>query len=452
MRKNYKNKFDKMSRAPVKGLISSLAVPTIITMLVSAVYNMADSYYVGKIDTVSVASIGIVFSAMTLLQAIGFFLGNGSGILISTYLGEKKKETAQRYANTAFFTAMIFGIAMAICGIFFSKKLALLLGATETTLEAAGSYLKYILIGSPFILGSFVLNNQLRYQGSAVYSMAGILSGSLLNIAIDPIFIFTLKMGVKGAAVATVISQLVGFIVLIAGTFKGENIRISISKFTPNAEVLLNISKNGLPSLARQGIQTAATICLNFTCAKYGDAVVAGMSVFNRVMFLGMAVVIGFGQGYQPVCSFNNGSGNHKRVYDGYKFTVIITTVIISVYSVLAFIFAPELIALFRDDKEVIEIGVKALRAQCIAMPVIGYCTSSNMLMQSLKISGKATVMALGRQGIFYIPLMLILPSVIGVTGIALVQPLADALSFALTIFLVTPTVKQLRKNIADIK
>lgn len=445
--KKYKDKFDKMANEPVKKLISSLAVPTIITMLVSAVYNMADSFFVGKIDTTSVASIGIVFSVMTLLQAIGFFLGNGSGILISTYLGEKKKERAEIYANVAFFTAFIAGIILALLGIFFSRKLALLLGATQSTLKSASGYLKYILLGSPFILCSFVLNNQLRYQGSAIYSMAGILSGSLLNIAIDPLFIFTFKLGVQGAAIATIISQFIGFIILLIGTRKGENIRISIRKFKPQGKIFLDISKNGLPSLARQGIQTVATICLNFACAKYGDAVVAGMSVFNRVMFLGLAVVIGFGQGYQPVCSFNNGAKNYKRVYDGYKFTVIITTFIITLFSVIAFIFAPQLIAIFRDDSEVIEIGTKALRIQCIAMPVIGYCTSSNMLMQSLKISGKATVLALARQGIFYVPFMFIMPMLIGEAGITYVQPIADILSFIITLILVIPIVKKLRKK-----
>ncbi|MCH5320470.1 MAG: MATE family efflux transporter [Eubacterium sp.] len=442
----YKDKFDKMANAPVKELISSLAVPTIITMLVTAIYNMADSFFVGRIDTTSVASIGIVFSVMTLLQAIGFFLGNGSGILLSTYLGEGNKEKAQIYANVAFFTAFIAGIIMAFAGLFFSDKLALLLGATESTKASASGYLKYILLGSPFILCSFVLNNQLRYQGSAIYSMAGILSGSLLNIAIDPLFIFTFKLGVQGAAIATIISQFVGFIILLSGTYRGENIRITLKKFRPSGKIFLDISKNGLPSLARQGVQTVATICLNFACSNYGDAVVAGMSVFNRVMFLGFAVVIGFGQGYQPVCSFNNGAKNYKRVYDGYKFTAVITTCIITILSVIGFIFAPQLIAIFRDDNEVIEIGAMALRAECLVMPLIGYNTSSNMLLQSLKVSGKATVLALARQGIFYVPLMLLLPNFLGSAGITYVQPIADLLSFVLTIFLVTNKVKELKK------
>ena len=445
--KQYKDKYDKMANEPVKKLISSLAVPTIITMLVSAVYNMADSYFVGKIDTTSVAAIGVVFSVMTLLQAIGFFLGNGSGILISTYLGEKKKETAQIYANVAFFTAFIIGIIVAVAGIFFSRNIAYMLGATETTIDAAGGYLKYILIGAPFILCSFVMNNQLRYQGSALYSMFGILSGSLLNILIDPLFIFTFKLGVEGAAIATIISQFIGFIVLLIGTRRGENIRITIKQFKPKGEIFLNISKNGLPSLARQGIQTAATVSLNFACAKYGDAVVAGMSVFNRVMFLGMAVVIGLGQGFQPVCSFNNGAKNYKRVYDGYKFTAIVSTCAITVLSVAAFLFAPQLIALFRDDPQVIEIGAKALRIQCVVMPLLGYCTTSNMLMQSLKISGKATILALARQGIFYVPLVFLLPYIFGLNGITYVQAAADVLSFIITIFLVTPKVKELRQS-----
>ena len=444
-RKKYKNKYDKLANAPVKSLISSLAIPTILSMLVSAIYNMADSYFVGKINTQSVASVGIVFSIMTLLQAIGFFLGNGSGIMVSTLLGEKKKDDAQIYANVAFFSVIFVGIILAVIGLFFSNSIALLLGATKTTIEYASTYLKYILLGSPFILGSFVLNNQLRYQGSALYSMIGILTGSIINIALDPLFIFTFKLEVAGAALATVIGQIVSFFMLYFGTFKNDNIRLSIKRFKPTTKVYLTIFKNGLPSLARQGIGTVANIAMNFACAPFGDAVIAGMSVYNRVMFLGIAVVIGYGQGYQPVCSFNFGAKNSKSVFDGYKFLAVVTTIIITVFSIFGFIFAPQLIAVFRDDKEVITIGAKALRYQSFAMLVTGFCTASNMLMQSLRISGKATVMALSRQGIFYIPAILILPRMFDITGITLAQPVADILSFVLTIFLVVPTVKELK-------
>ena len=444
-RKKYKDKYDKLANAPVKGLISSLAIPTILSMLVSAIYNMADSFFVGKINTQSVASVGIVFSIMTLLQAIGFFLGNGSGIMVSTLLGEKKKEDAQIYANVAFFTVIFVGIILAVIGLFFSNSIALLLGATKTTIEYASTYLKYILLGSPFILGSFVLNNQLRYQGSALYSMIGILTGSIINIALDPLFIFTFKLEVAGAALATVIGQIVSFFILYFGTFKNDNIRLSIKRFKPTTKVYLTIFKNGLPSLARQGIGTVANIAMNFACAPFGDAVIAGMSVYNRVMFLGMAVVIGYGQGYQPVCSFNFGAKNYKRVYDGYKFLAVVTTIIITVFSIIGFIFAPQLIAVFRDDTDVIAIGAKALRYQSFAMLVTGFCTASNMLMQSLRISAKATILALARQGIFYIPAILILPRMFDITGIALAQPVADILSFVLTIFLVVPTVKKLK-------
>lgn len=444
-RKKYKDKYDKLANAPVKSLISSLAIPTILSMLVSAIYNMADSYFVGKINTQSVASVGIVFSIMTLLQAIGFFLGNGSGIMVSTLLGEKKKDDAQIYANVAFFSVIFVGIILAVIGLFFSNSIALLLGATKTTIEYASTYLKYILLGSPFILGSFVLNNQLRYQGSALYSMIGILTGSIINIALDPLFIVTFKLEVAGAALATVIGQIVSFFMLYFGTFKNDNIRLSIKRFKPTTKVYLTIFKNGLPSLARQGIGTVANIAMNFACAPFGDAVIAGMSVYNRVMFLGIAVVIGYGQGYQPVCSFNFGAKNYKRVFDGYKFLAVVTTIIITVFSIIGFIFAPQLISVFRDDPEVITIGAKALRYQSFAILVTGFCTASNMLMQSLRISGKATVMALSRQGIFYIPAILILPRMFDITGIALAQPVADILSFVLTVFLVVPTVKKLK-------
>lgn len=443
----YKDKFDKMANAPVKKLITTLAIPTILTMLVSAVYNMADSFYVGKIDTTSVAAIGVVFSIMTLLQAIGFTLGNGSGIFISTLLGQRKKDEAAKYASVAFFTAFAFGVLLSVIGIFFSRPISVLLGATKTTVSAASGYLKYILLGSPFILCSFVMNNQLRYQGSAIYSMIGIVSGSILNIVIDPLFIFTFKLGVEGAAIATILSQFVGFCLLLFGTFRGENIRISIKSFKPTKRIVKNILTNGLPSLSRQGVQTAATVSLNHASAAYGDSAVAAMSIFNRIMFLGLAIVIGFGQGFQPVCSFNNGAKKYNRVIQGYKFTAIITTCIITVLSVAGYIFAPQLVSIFRDDKEVIELGVKALRSQCIVMPVVGFCTSSNMMMQSLQFSGKATVLALARQGIFYVPLVLLLPLALQINGLTLAQPISDILTFILTIIIVAPQIKVLRKK-----
>lgn len=443
----YKDKFDKMANAPVKRLITTLAIPTILTMLVSAVYNMADSFYVGKIDTTSVAAIGVVFSIMTLLQAIGFTLGNGSGIFISTLLGQKKKDEAAKYASVAFFTAFAFGILLAVIGLFFSRQISVLLGATTTTVNAASGYLKYILLGAPFILCSFVMNNQLRYQGSAVYSMIGIVSGSILNIVIDPLFIFTFKLGVEGAAIATILSQFVGFCLLLFGTFRGENIRISIKSFKPSKKIVKNILTNGLPSLSRQGVQTVATVSLNHASAAYGDSAIAAMSIFNRIMFFGLAIVIGFGQGFQPVCSFNNGAKKYKRVIQGYKFTAITTTCIITILSVAGYIFAPQLVGIFRDDKEVIELGVRALRSQCIVMPVVGFCTSSNMMMQSLQFSGKATVLALARQGIFYVPLVLLLPLALQINGLTLAQPISDILTFILTIIIVAPQLKDLRKR-----
>lgn len=446
--KSYSNKYEKMTQAPVKGLIRTLAIPTIITMLVSALYNMADSYFVGKIDTSSVAAIGIVFSIMTMLQAIGFCLGQGSGVCISSYLGAKDKEKAQTYASVAFYISIIIGILLAIFGFFFSSSIAKIMGATATTLENTKSYLKIILLGSPFILGSFVMNNQLRYQGSAIYSMFGILSGSLLNIALDPLLIFKLNLGVKGAAYATIISQFIGFIILIIGTFKGENIKLYPKYFKPKCKVISEILKNGIPSLSRQGIQTIANITLNFAASQFGDEAIAGMSVFNRVMFLGFAVVIGIGQGFQPVSSFNNGAKRYDRVYEGYKYTILLSTCFITFAAIIEYIFAPNLITLFRNDPIVIDIGKNALRYECFVLPLIGFCTASNMLTQSLKLSGRATIMALCRQGIFYIPLMLTLPRILGLTGLELVQPMAELFTFITTIFLTKSTIKNLKESI----
>lgn len=438
------SKYEQMTSASVEKLISRLAVPTIITMLVSAFYNMADTYFVGRINTSATAAVGVVFSVMTLLQAIGFFIGQGSGVNISQMLGSKNKKDAQELASTALVLAVAIGIILSFLGFFFSKNLAKALGATETILPYASGYLKYILLGSPFILGSFVINNQLRFQGSAVYSMVGMLTGSILNVALDPLFIFKMKMGVRGAAAATAISQMISFFILLFMSTRGENIQYSIKKVRPSKRYLYLICKNGLPSLSRQGIATVATIAVNFAAHPFGDWAIAGISVFNRVSFFVFAAVIGFGQGFQPVCGFNYGAKNYERVKKGFWFCSKVNTVFLIVAGIVSYAFAKEIVSLFRDDPQVIEVGVKALRYQCFAYPAFGFCSISNMFMQATGKSVKATILALSRQGIFYIPVLIAFAKLFGVNGIEMTQMIADLLTFAITIPLVFPELKKI--------
>lgn len=428
--KNTRDKFTQMTGAKPEALIVKMAVPTVISMLVTAFYNMADTYFVSKIESVSAtAAVGVVFSLMALIQSVGFFFGQGSGNYISRALGKQDNTEAETMASTGFFYSFFAGIVIMVLGLIFTEPLALLLGSTETILSYATEYLRYILLGAPFIISSFVINNQLRFQGNAVYAMVGLVSGGILNVILDPIFIFTLGLGTAGAAIATVISQIFSFILLLIGTTKGGNIRIRFSRFSFKPFYLKEITKCGLPSLCRQSIASIASIILNNVAGAYGDFSIAAISIVNRITMFANSAVIGFGQGFQPFCGFNYGAGLYSRVKKGFVFCLKVSAVFLLAVSVLGFIFAPQLIGLFRNDKEVLSFGAKVLRYQCISFPFFSVIVMGNMITQNLGMVGRATFLATARQGIFFIPLVIVLPFFFGIEGLSLVQMTADLLT-----------------------
>ena len=296
-----KDNYVHLTTAPVPRLITSLAVPTIISMLVTSFYNMADTYFVGKINTQSTAAVGIVFSVMSIIQAVGFFFGHGSGNYISRKLGAQETESAEKMASTGFFFALFVGAVLAVLGLLFLTPLSLALGSTHTILPYTERYLEIILLGTPFMTASLVLNNQIRFQGNAAYAMVGIVSGAVINVVLDPILIFVCDMGISGAALATVISQICSFILLLCMGRRGGNIRIRYRNFTPTLAFIKEIIGGGTPSLTRQGLASVATILLNVAAGAYGDAAIAGMSIVTRISMFINAFLIGFGQGFQPV-------------------------------------------------------------------------------------------------------------------------------------------------------
>ncbi len=441
-------KFIRMTTGKIEPLIIKMAVPTIISMLVTAFYNMADTYFVSKIDDVSAtAAIGVVFSMMALIQAVGFFFGQGSGNYISRALGKQEIKKAEAMAATGFFYSFFIGILIAVLGLIFIKPLALLLGSTKTILPYATEYLKYILLGSPFIISSFVINNQLRFQGNAAYAMVGLVSGGILNIILDPIFIFSLGWGTAGAAIATVVSQFFSFILLLIGTTRGSNLRIKPRAFSFKFHYIAEICRGGLPSLCRQGIASIASIILNTVAGNFGDFAIASISIVNRITMFANSAVIGFGQGFQPFCGFNYGAKLFGRVRKGFSFCVKVATVFLFIMSVLGFIFAPQLISLFRKDTEVIEFGARVLRFQCCSFPFFGIIVMGNMMMQNLGFVGRATFLATARQGIFFIPLVITLPKLFGETGLQATQSCADLLSAICAVPLSLSVVKYLKNN-----
>lgn len=423
-------KFHEMTETPVSRLICRLALPCIISMLVTSFYNMADTFFVGMLKSNSATgAVGVVFSMMAIIQAVGFFFGHGSGNFISRELGKQNYETAGYMTSTGFYSALAAGVLMCALGQIFLEPLAMGLGSTVTILPYTKAYLRVILFGAPWMTSSLVLNNQLRYQGSAAYAMVGIASGAVLNIALDPLLIFTFNLGVAGAAWATIVSQFVSFCLLLAGCAKGGNLFPRLSGLQLDPLYYIQIVRGGLPSLARQGLASVATICLNRAAGPYGDAAIAAMGVVQRIMMFSASAMIGFGQGFQPVCGFNYGAKLYHRVREGFWFCVKSATLFLTAVGALGAFFAPQLIALFRDDPEVIRIGSMALRFQCATLCLSGWIVMSNMMLQTIGKTAGATFLAMSRQGIFFIPLVYILSHALGLLGVEMTQSVSDLLT-----------------------
>ncbi len=434
MQNTQEQKYITMTEAPVKGLIVKLAIPTMISMLVTSFYNMADTFFVGKLGPSATGAVGVVFSVMAIIQAVGFFFGHGSGNYISRALGAHDVSGAESMAATGFFSALIGGTVIMIGGLLFLEPLALALGSSKTILPYAVDYLRWILIGAPYMTASLVLNNQLRFQGNAIYAMIGLVSGAVINIALDPLLIFTFDLGVSGAAIATIVSQLVSFVILFIGIFRSNAIDIRIRNFKPTVDRYKIIINGGSPSLFRQGLNSVATICLNVAARAYGDYAIAGMSIVTRIMQFANSCLIGFGQGFQPVCGFNYGAKKFDRVREGFWFCVKLSTAVLLVLAAACFAFAPAIVSLFQDDPGVIEVGRIALRLQCITFPLAGWIVMSNMMSQTIGKAIPASFLAMARQGLFFIPAVLILPHFLGILGVELSQAVADAITIAVAI------------------
>jgi putative MATE family efflux protein len=372
---------------------------------------------------------------MAVIQAFGFFFGHGSGNYIARELGAQNYTNASKMAATGFFSAFITGVVLAVLGVVSLEPLVRLLGATDTILPFARDYLRFILIGAPFMMCSLMQNNLLRYQGSSFYGMIGMVGGALINVALDPLFIFVFHWGTGGAGLATMLSQFISFSLLFMASGKKDNVRIGLKYFSPSLVNYREIIRGGLPSLARQGIASVAGICMNNLAGPFGDEVIAAIAIVQRVFMMAASLVAGIGQGFQPVCGFNYGAKLYTRVKQGFKFSLIVMTVPLIPLSILGFIFAPQIVALFRpDDALLIEIGAKAFRYQCCTVPLLGWVTINSMMMQTTGKAFEASLLAVARQGLFMIPLLFLLTPFFGFTGILVSQPAADLGTFVLSI------------------
>ena len=441
--------YEKMTKEPIPSLVLTLAVPSIISMLINNIYNLVDTAFVGRLGTSASGAVGVVFGFMAIIQAFGFMFGQGAGSILSRALGSRDNERASQHASAGFFGATLFGLIITLFGFIWLDELVMLLGSTVTIAPYAKTYISFILIAAPFMSGSLALNNVLRYEGKAYLGMIGLMSGAILNMIGDPILMFGLDLGIAGAGLSTMISQIISWFILVFMFLSGKTItKISFSMAIHAAPaVYWNICTTGFPSLVRQGLNSITTVVLNSCCAEYGDAAVAGMSIVTRLVFFAFSISLGIGQGFQPVCAFNYGAKKYSRVRKGFWFTVFVSEAIIIIASSILLIFSGRLIALFRDDPAVIAVGTRALRLQALSYIVFPFSMVTEMLLQSTGKRFGASLLSALRSGLLFIPLLLILSSVRGIAGIQEAQPLANLLTTPISIPFMIAFFRQMPKE-----
>ena len=427
--------FRQMTETPIPQLVLSLAAPTILSMLITSIYNLADTFFVGQISTSASGAVGVVSSLMAIIQALGFMLGHGAGTIISRSLGSRDTTAATRFASTSFFTALVFGVVLAVAGLGTLPHFMMLLGSTETILPHACAYARPILIAAPLMISSLVMNNILRYEGKASFAMIGLVTGGVLNIALDPLFMFVFGLGTAGAGIATALSQSISFCILLSMFLRGKTVsQFRLSTVTREARDFGRILLGGAPSFGRQGLNSIGGMLLNLAARSYGDAAVAGMSIVSRIFLFIISVAIGVGQGLQPVASFNYGARKYRRVRQAAIFTIEAAFCMLVVLVGLCWVNGDALVRLFRDDPAVTAVALPAFHYQCLAMLLQPIIVVANMTFQSVGASGRATFLACCRQGVFFIPLILILPRTHGLFGVEICQPIADVLTFLVSL------------------
>ena len=431
-----KSQYEKMTETPISKLVVTLSIPTIASMLVTNIYNLVDTAFVGRLGTSASGAVGIVFGFMSIIQAFGFMFGQGSGSIMSRALGSQDRESATVHASVGFVGSFMCGLIITLLGFLLLDDIVMFLGSTLTIAPYAKTYISFILAAAPFMCSSFTLNNLLRYEGKASLGMIGLMFGAILNMVGDPILMFGLGMGIAGAGLSTALSQIVSWGILLYMFLGGHTeSKINLIKaFQAGPAVVGNIMATGFPSLLRQGLNSLTTVLLNSRCGVYGDAAVAAMSIVSRIVFFTFSIALGVGQGFQPVSAYNYGARKYSRIREGYRFTAILAEGIIIVGVTILIVFASPLIRLMRDDPEVIEIGTRALRLQALSNLFLPPCMVTEMLYQSTGHRAGATMLSALRSGLLFIPSLLILSSVRGLAGIQEAQPLSVVLSFPFTV------------------
>lgn len=432
-------KFEKLTQTSINKLIPRVAIPSMITMLITSIYNMADTYFVSQLSQSASGAVGIIYSLMTIIQTIGFAVSMGCGITISNELGNQNKDYAENVQVTGFVTMAIVGVIITILGFVFLEEMIMFLGSTETILPYAKIYARFILISAPFMTTSYVLNASLRAQGNAVLAMVGLGIGSILNIFLNPILMFGFNMGIYGAGLATMIGQIISFSILFYQcNSKEESLSVNFKKFNPDFNLYKRILKAGTPNFFRQGLASLSSIILNVLANPFGDPAIAAISIVSRIMMFINSAFIGYGQGFQTVSGYNYGAKKYDRVLQAFWFTLKSGVIAVTFLGCIGVVFSNEIISFFRKgDLEVIEIGAFMLKLQCLALPLQAINTVLNMFTQCIGYSFRATLLAMTRQGIFLLPFLIIFTQKLGLLGIQIAQPVADIFAVMLSVCIV---------------
>lgn len=442
-----------MTSAPVGRLICRLALPTIVSMLVTSIYHITDAYFVGRLGTGAVGGVGVSFPLMAVIHAFGYFFGHGSGTRISRSLGANDVEDAARAASTGFFSSLIGGSLLAIVGLTLTGPLVGVLGATDSIRAEASAYSRFILLSAPAMTAQQTLNNILRFQGGAFYGMIGLMFGAAANAVLDPLFIFGFDLGVAGAAAATLASQTIALVALFVGCMRRGNIAPSMKLFSPSAALYLDMLRGGAPTLCRQALGVTTSVFINRYAGIYGGAAaIAGISVANRVLLFTSSAMIGFGHAFQPVCGFSWGAKKFSRVRDAYRFCAASSFAVLATISCAAFAFAPSLISLFAPgDAEAIEIGARSLRLLSISLPLQSVSVMSSMMFQTIGRAMRASILVLARQGVLLIPIITFLAPRYGLIGVQISNPIAKSIACAIAIPMTIAMMRELKDRERDI-
>ena len=448
-----KAQFEKMTKWPIPKLIISLGIPTMLNMMVTSLYNLADTYFVSGLSEQATGAVNVVLSLMSIIQAIGFMLGMGSGSIVSKLLGQRKQKEADIVTSSTFAIAFVLGSLICIFGSIFLTPLMWLLGATEevgvavTTLEYARQYTQFILFAAPFMCMSLVLNNVLRAQGKALLSMIGLVSGAVINVVLDPILIYTANMQMRGAALATCVSQIISFCILLYIFLSGKTIvRVKLKDISKKFSVYFDVISTGFPSFCRQILASLCTVLLNWAVKPY-DGALAALGVVQKVFMFAFSISLGIGQGYQPVLGYNHGCGRYDRVKKAYLFTLMFSTILMIFFASACAIFAPNIMRAFLENENAVAIGVLALRLQCLSMPLLPLNFMASVSYQVVGSKLAAAVLSVSRQGLFYIPAVLVLPRLFLLLGVQCCQAVSDVGSALFALPFMFAFLKSLNKD-----